>query len=155
MLKIDIQGGELDVFRHGRKKLSRAICVFSEVRFARIYENEPMWGDLDVELRGQGFSLHKMMFAKNVAVYHSQRHRTKGGKWRSQMLDGDAVYIRDPLTIAEWDDAQVKNLAIAAGGVFGSPDLTLFCLDELVTRKLLPEDAPESYFNSLPRWMRT
>ena len=154
VLKIDIQGGELDVFQHGRKKLSQAVAVMTEVRFARIYENEPLWADLDTELRAQGFALHKLMFAKARPIANSMRGKMRSLAMHNQLVDGDAVYVRDPLGLADWPDEQVKHLAMAAAGVFDSLDLTIHCLDELVRREVLPPDAPKSFFAKLPRWLR-
>lgn len=55
LLKIDIQGGELEVFRNATKKLSHAIAIQTEVSFINMYENQPTLGDIDIELRRQGF----------------------------------------------------------------------------------------------------
>lgn len=154
VLKIDIQGGEMDVFQHGRTKMSDAVAIITEARFARIYEGEALWADIDIELRSQGFALHKLMFVKSNAVANSQRGKMHNPRLRNQMLDGDVVYIRDPLTLPQWSDEQVKQLAIAAAGVFDSLDLTIWCMDELVRRGLLPEAAPTEFFDKLPKWLR-
>ena len=45
-LKIDIQGGELEVFRHGRQKLAGAVMIQTEVSFVTLYENQPALGDV-------------------------------------------------------------------------------------------------------------
>lgn len=54
-LKIDIQGGELDVFRHAKRKLAEASVIQTEVSFVGLYENQPSFGEIDIELRRQGF----------------------------------------------------------------------------------------------------
>lgn len=154
VLKIDIQGGELDVFQTGRKKLSEAIAVVTEVRFSPIYENEPLWGDLDAELRGQGFALHKLIFAKSVPAASSVQQQMFKPRLKNQLMDGDAVYIRDPLKIDDWSDEQIKQLAVAAAGVFDSLDLTFHCLDALIAREVLPETATQDFLEQLPRWMQ-
>lgn len=154
VVKIDIQGGELDVFTHGRAKMNQAIAVIPEVRFFRIYEGEPMWAAVDQELQGQGFTLHKFEFTKTMGVANSQAARLNRKGTRSQLLDGDAVYIRNPETISDWSDAQVKALAYAASGVFFSHDLAVHALDELVCRKTIAPETPTRYVDSLPRWMR-
>lgn len=154
VLKMDIQGGELDVLEHGRDTLSAAVAVIPEVRFAQMYENEPMWAEVDLELRDQGFVLHKMASTKSIPVGNSMRSAMKTEHFRSQMLDGDAVYIRDPRDIGEWPDEQVAQLAIAAAGVFGSYDLVIACMDHLATRGVISPDASADFFNKLPKWMR-
>jgi FkbM family methyltransferase len=154
ILKIDIQGGELDVFRTGRKKMSDAMAVVTEVRFSPIYENEPLWGDLDAELREQGFALHKLMFAKSVPTASSVQQKMFKPRLKNQLMDGDAVYIRDPLQMDDWSDAQIKRLAVAASGVFDSLDLTFHCLDALSAREALPKTATQDFLKQLPRWMQ-
>lgn len=155
VLKMDIQGGELDVLESAHDTLSEAIAVICEVRFAQMYENEPMWAEVDLELRDQGFVLHKMAAAKSIPVGNSMRRAMKSDHFRNQMVDGDAVYIRDPREISEWSEDQIKLLAIAAAGVFNSYDLVIFCMDQLVARGVIAQTAPEDFFKKLPKWMRS
>lgn len=155
VLKIDIQGGELDVIRTGREKLADAVCIIPEVRFYRIYEGEPLWGELDRELHDQGFVLHKLVFAKPTVIGNSQRSRMKGKLFRNQLIDGDAVYIRNPEDPEGWSDAQWAHLAIASAGVFASLDLTVFCLDQLVARGVIDETVPKRFVDLLPGWAQS
>ncbi len=154
LLKIDIQGGELDVIRNGREKLSQAVCVIPEVRFYRMYEGEPLWGKLDVELHDQGFVLHKLLFSKPTMIANSQARRLKGKAVRNQLIDGDAVYIRNPEAPQDWSDEQWKQLAIASAGVFSSFDLTLHCLDRLSDRGVIGPDVAERFVDTLPGWVK-
>ncbi|MEM7317727.1 MAG: FkbM family methyltransferase [Pseudomonadota bacterium] len=154
VLKIDIQGGELDVFQTGRKKMSDAVCVIPEVRFYRLYEKEPLFGEVDTELHDQGFVLHKFLSTKRFRVHNSQRHRMKNKVFRNQILDGDAVYIRNPENMAEWTNEQVRQLATASAGVFASYDLTVACLDELAQRGVVDNSAPQKFVDLLPAWMK-
>jgi FkbM family methyltransferase len=57
-LKIDIQGGELAVFVHGREKLKHAVVIQTEVQFVDLYDGQPSFGQVDQELRAQGFIPH-------------------------------------------------------------------------------------------------
>ena len=155
LLKIDIQGGELDVIGNAREKLSQAVCVIPEVRFYRMYEGEPLWGKLDVELHNQGFVLHKMLFTKPTMIANSQAGRLKGRAVRSQLIDGDAVYIRNLEVPQAWSDEQLKQLAIAAAGVFSSIDLTLHCLDRLSDRGAIGPDVAEGFVDTLPGWTKS
>ena len=153
LVKIDIQGGELGVFESGRAKLSQATCIITEVRYYRIYENEPFFHQVDKELHDQGFVLHRMLMPKTTTVANSQRGRMKKKAFYSQLMDGDAIYIRDPATIADWSDDQVMQLAVAAATIFDSFDLTVHCLDALVARGVVAEDAPAGFVDQLPPWM--
>ena len=40
-LKIDVQGGELSVFRNGRARLSEAVAIQTEVSFVPLYKKQP------------------------------------------------------------------------------------------------------------------
>ena len=144
LLKMDLQGAELEVLRGGLSKLSRAVAVVAEVRFHRIYEGEPMFGDLDQELRAQGFKLHKFLFTKSVMMPHEHEDEVVRARLTSQLLDGDAVYIRDEDT-AGFSHDQLMHLAFAADAVFDSPDLALHCVDHLIARGAAPADLPGDY----------
>ena len=58
MLKIDIQGSELSVFQNGQEKLAEAVAIQTEVSFITWYLDQPSFGEVDLELRGQGFIPH-------------------------------------------------------------------------------------------------
>ena len=69
---------------------------------------------------------------------------------RNQVIDADAIYIRDPGGWESWSNEQLKHMAISAATIFESHDLALFCLDKLVVRKAIPADMPEAYVDCLP-----
>ena len=66
LLKIDIQGAELMVFQHGRERLRNAVAVQTEVSFVPLYRDQPTFGDVDRELRSQGFVPHSMPDTETV-----------------------------------------------------------------------------------------
>ena len=68
LLKIDIQGAELMVFQHGRERLRNAVAVQTEVSFVPLYRDQPTFGDVDRELRSQGFVPHSMPAMKEWAI---------------------------------------------------------------------------------------
>lgn len=153
VLKMDLQGGELSVLKTGRKKLAEAVCVIPEVRFYRMYEGEPLWADVDQELHKQGFVLHKLMFAKSVTLPSSQAKRFGKRRAANQLLDGDAVYIRNLEDPDKVSTEQLKHLAIAADTIFQSFDLVAMCLDLLVARDAVPKGTPRKYVNLLPPFL--
>lgn len=149
VLKMDVQGAELDVMQGGKATLANCVMIVPEVRFYRMYEDEPMWADLDIEMRAQGFVLHKFMHQKSVILPSSQKssfHKRAG----SQLLDGDAVYIRnieDPESVST---EQLKALALAAEIVVQSYDLCAYCLEALKQRDAVPKNATRQYVMRLP-----
>ena len=58
VLKLDVQGAELDVLRGAQRRLSTEIvAVVVEVVFQRVYHEQPMFRDIDGYLSEQGFKL--------------------------------------------------------------------------------------------------
>ena len=149
VLKMDVQGAELDVLKGGVETLSACVMIIPEVRFYRMYEDEPMWADVDAEMRAQGYVLHKFLHQKSVVLPSSQKssfNKRRG----SQLLDGDAVYIRNLEDPDALSTAQLKALALAADIVAQSYDLCAFCLDALKAREAVPANATRQYVKRLP-----
>lgn len=148
-LKLDIQGAELAVLRGARQKLARAVAVQVEVSFITLYEKQPAFGEIDVELRGQGFVPHTTAAVKlwPIAPYAA------GGDPRrplNQLLEADIVYVRDFSRPERLDDEQLKHLALVAHHCYQSYDLALRCVAELEKRGAVPKGAGGRYLASLP-----
>lgn len=154
LLKIDIQGGECEVFRGARQALKGAVAVIVELRYFRLYEGEPMMGGVDCDLRGQGFELHRFRFNKSRALANSQSNRLRHNHVRDQLVDGDAIYVRDITRKEVMSDGQLAHLAVLASAVFASHSLALHCLDELVARGAAAAGLPARYADALPAAMR-
>lgn len=151
LLKIDIQGGEKIVIRHGQAKLAEAVAVIPEVRFNQLYDGEPMFAGVDEELRGQGFILHKFMFVKSATTGHSMSKYLRPRFNKSHLIDGDAVYIRDLRDDSTVSDEQLAQLIFCADAIFQSYDLVCHCLDRLVKRGRISSDAVCRYVAMLPQ----
>jgi len=143
-LKIDIQGGELAVFRHGRGKLSEALFVQTEVSFMPLYDGQPSFGEIDVEMRQQGFIPHFFSHIKRVIVPPLLLDN-EPFKAINQVLDGDIVYVRDFRFPERMSSRQLKQLALLAHGCFASFDLAYRMVMLLVQRGEIPETALEEY----------
>lgn len=152
-LKIDVQGSELVVIANGRKKLAQAVAVQVEVRFVPLYHGEPSFGDVDAELRRQGFVLHDFDRLKRVALASSQVTSLRRTTNR-QVVDGDAFYIRDLTKVDQLNDTQLWNLALLADAVMNNPQLVVFCLDHLVQRGSATQGLPAAYVGFLPQSAR-
>ncbi|MDT5355972.1 MAG: hypothetical protein QOJ56_4504 [Mycobacterium sp.] len=142
LLKIDIQGAELMVFQHGRERLRNAVAVQTEVSFVPLYRDQPTLGDVDRELRSQGFVPHSMPALKKWAIAPT----VFNGDFRkpgNQLLEADIVYVRDIAHPEQMTSEQLAHLAMIAFHIYGSIDLAVFCLIELRQRGRAPEDAVE------------
>lgn len=150
VLKMDIQGAERDVLQSGKEALSQAVVVIPEVCFYQMYEDQPMFADVDAEMRAQGFVLHKFLHQKSVMLGSSQKKRMAARRRGSQLLDGDAVYIRNLEDPEALSDDQLKVMALAADSVFGSYDLTAHCLTILSKRAAIHRSVVRKYIDRVP-----
>ncbi|WP_444460140.1 FkbM family methyltransferase [Rhodobacter capsulatus] len=155
LLKIDIQGGELAVFQGARQTLAQAVAVIVELRHLRLYEGEPMAAGVDQELRAQGFALHKFLFNKSMPIANSQLARLSREANSDQLVDGDAVYLRDLTRLDAIDDEGLVQLAILAASTFDSHTVALACLDALAARGRIPASLARDYVDALPARLRS
>ena len=148
-LKIDIQGGELDVFRNGTEKLKSVLAIQTEVAFFPLYDGQPMFGDVDVFLRSIGFKFH--CFA-HVSHFPLGRLVSRG-KWRRPMrqaLDGDVVYVRDFSNPDSLSDNDLAKLALLSHACFDSFDLAAVFISHLQKRGIIAEGSVKLYADLLP-----
>ena len=147
-LKIDVQGSELAVLRNGAKKLGSAVAIQTEVSFITLYERQPAMGEIDVELRGQGFVPHCFADVKTwpIAPCVINRDPTRA---LNQLLEADIVYVRDFSRSERMSDEQLKHLALIAHHCYKSFDLALRCVMVLEQRGVLGAGAQQQYLTSL------
>jgi hypothetical protein len=127
-LKLDVQGAELEVLKSASHVLESTLAIQTEVEFAPIYRNQPLFADVDVFLRSQGFAFHRF---ENLdgRVLQSLDVRHDNETERRQQLWADAVYIRN---ILDWDrlpPAALLKLAIILHELYGSVDFALRLLE--------------------------
>jgi FkbM family methyltransferase len=79
LLKLDIQGYELEALKGCGKLLERIKIITTEIEFVPLYEGQPLFGDIDVFLRAHGFKL--------LNLYELYTHPD------GQLTAGDAVYL--------------------------------------------------------------
>lgn len=100
-MKIGIQGAELEVFQSGPKLVGESLlAIRTDVEFAPLYKDQPLFSDIDADLRGKGF-----MFI-GFPELHGWRRGTeaKPDHWNggptpmsnAQLIHGDALYFRRP-----------------------------------------------------------
>jgi len=133
LLKIDIQGGELMTFQNGRRKLADAVAVQTEVTFVPLYRDQPVFGEVDLELRSQGFLPHSFAEIKRWPIAPSIMGPNRQ-VYQNQLLEADVVYVRDIAYPERLTDEQLSQLAMIAFHVYGSIDLALFCVLQLSLR---------------------
>jgi FkbM family methyltransferase len=147
-LKIDVQGSELAVFQNGRQRLAAAVAIQAEVSFLPLYKGQPVLGDIDLELRSQGFvphhfaAINKRMIAPAVG--------STPFKALNQVIEADMVYVRDFTRPERMSAEQLKHLALVAHHCYRSYDLATNCVHHLASRGAIAADAPARYITMLP-----
>lgn len=149
-LKIDIQGGELAVFRHGRTKLAEAVAIQTEVSFVPLYQEQPVLGDVDLELRAQGFIPHCFAAVKKWPIAPCVINNNPRQPL-NQLLETDLVYVRDISRPDRMSAEQLKHLALIAHHCYGSFDLALRCVMLLERRGALEAGSQARYLDLLAK----
>lgn len=145
LLKIDIQGGEVDVFRNATSKLTGAIAVITEVSAIPIYENQPLLSDQMHCLAGLGFQLHKFSFLRTVPFRGKLSSNVPQRRLADQLTNGDAIFVRKLFDFESQTSEALKHLAILADFVFDSPSLALKAVEVLMDRSIVDADGARSY----------
>lgn len=127
-LKIDVQGYELEIMRNGTKKLANAVVIESEVEFVPLYQDQPLFGDLQCYMREEGFVLHKFIDVSGRPF----RPFNPPNPFLpiSQLLWADAIFIRDFTRLDNYSDDGLLKAATILDLVYGSYDIAALLLNE-------------------------
>lgn len=148
MLKIDVQGSELLVFKGGRERLKSSVAIHTEVCFLPLYKDQPLFGDIDLELRSLGMIPHDLPHINRRTILPTFKADGPNSAV-NQMIFADIIYIRDFTKHEAMDDEQLKQLAIIGYHCYGSFDLTIHCLYRLVERKVVVPNAVDLFIDSM------
>lgn len=103
-IKLDVEGAELDILQATR--LGGTFGVYSEFRFHKAINGCPTFSEMDQFLTARRFMLYDLTFSKQSRLalpYPGPRVKGMDGKRffastnAGQVMDGDALYLRDPL----------------------------------------------------------
>ncbi|ERF83103.1 FkbM family methyltransferase [Bradyrhizobium viridifuturi] len=143
-LKIDVQGSELAVFQNGRRRLAEAVVIQTEVSFLPLYKKQPVFGEIDLELRSQGFIPHALLAINKRMIWPMRG--VNAYEAFNQLLEADAVYVRDFTKADAMSSEQLKHLALVAHHCYGSYDLAAICIQHLLNRDAIIPQAGSRYF---------
>jgi FkbM family methyltransferase len=133
-LKLDVQGAELDVLAGAERALQNCLVVQTEVEFVPLYENQPLFAEVDQFLRGRGFVLHKLIDIAGRALLPFLVGQSPHAPL-SQLLWADAVYVRDFTRLEVLADEQLLKSSAILHVVFRSDDLAFHHLREYDRRR--------------------
>jgi len=144
-LKMDIQGAELQVLKHGTKKLARCSMIQLEVSFVPLYEGQPPFGEIDLWMRSQGFIPHCFTDVKRWSISPITRNNDDRTPF-NQLLEADIVYVKDPVMLEKWDVDLLRRTALIAHYCYRSLDLTGRIITHLQSKGELAENSLDQYF---------
>jgi hypothetical protein len=118
--------------------------VQTEVSFIPLYKDQPVFWQIDKEMRALGFIPHAFDAVKRwpLVPYSDPVHQRKP---LNQLLEADIVYVRDFIRPQDMSDEQIKQLALIAQHVYASYDLVMRCLSILVDRDSLDAAVLDEY----------
>lgn len=127
LLKIDIQGAEADVFAGAVRHLQRTCVVQTEVEFVRIYEEQPLYGDVARLLGSAGFVHHSFLGLsgrtfKPILINNNPHIGLNQNLWT------DAVFVKDFSKLRMLSPDQLLKTAVIVNEMYGSVDLAQLCL---------------------------
>ena len=124
LLKIDVQGGEGRVFDGARARLAECLMVWTEVEFLELYQGQPLFADIDRQLRAQGLRFFAFvgMGQRALAGWDVAGEGLPAPRSHQQVW-GDAVYLPTPERLATLDADRALRMALLAHHVLGAWDL--------------------------------
>lgn len=143
-LKMDIQGAELSVIQNGHQRLKTAVAVQVEVSFIPLYEYQPPFGEIDLELRRLDFLPHCFAAIKSWPTATLAAKTPDLGATK-QLLEADILYVRDFTKPERMTSEQLKHLAIVAHHCYGSFNLAANCIHNLAGRNAVRASAAQLY----------
>lgn len=106
-VKLNVQGGELEILRATGPVLDTVLGILVEVSFCESYVDRPFFTDIDSYLRAKGFVFFDLLshhYVGRAASPLNQRRlksmQPKLGQLVSawgQLIEGHALYLRDPI----------------------------------------------------------
>jgi FkbM family methyltransferase len=125
LLKIDVQGGELQVFDGAAQRLAECLVVWTEVEMLPLYSGQPLFADIDARLRQHGlqFLCFTGLATRALASWPAGASGSAPAPRRQQQLWADAIYVPHPDRIAQLSADAAARLALIAHHVVDACDL--------------------------------
>ena len=122
LLKLDTQGSEAEILAHASETLKNCLIIQTEVEFVQLYENQPLFADVDQLLRGHGFMFHTF-FGMSGRTYKPLMMNNDPHAAMSQMLWADAVYVPELSRLERLEPTALVKLAALLHEIYRSFDL--------------------------------
>ena len=132
-IKLDIQGSELMALENATSTLTTVGVVQCEVEFVELYQDQPLFADVDKFLRSQGFCFLKFAYLMG-RPYKPLFSNGNPNNGISQTLWGDAIYVKDFRQRHLHDSRVLRSTAFVLHQMYGAYDLAHLFIEELDRR---------------------
>jgi FkbM family methyltransferase len=112
VLKMDLQGAELDVLRGAERTLASVRAIAVEVAFNPMYRGQPLFADVDRHLRARGFVLWRL---GHLAHYGDDARASLVDVTDGQFFDERQVWLTAGGGQLFWADASYVRRELAFG----------------------------------------
>lgn len=140
LLKMDIQGFELEVLKNARSKLKNTSIIDVEVSFIELYQNQPLFSEVEQFLREQGFQFFRFNYASDPTL-NGTALQTVGPSWmttstglisfnKGQVLWSDAIFIRNLNELNMLTDKQLLKMSKVLHDAYQSFEMVQIILAE-------------------------
>jgi len=122
LLKIDVQGGSLEVLKGATDSLPRTLVCHLEAEFSELYKGEALFAEIDTFMRGNGFALLDLFpFGRSRyrAIAPSPARHLAAGR----LLAADCVYVRQLDTLESLAPAELLKLSVIAHEIYRKYDV--------------------------------
>ena len=98
-IKLDTQSTESEILRGAERTLDeRTVALLVEVEFFEVYKGQPLFGEVELQLRQRGFSFYGFDLRTRSAKMLEKR-KSAG---RERIFYADAIFFKDPLAGGLW-----------------------------------------------------
>ncbi|PKL49100.1 MAG: hypothetical protein CVV42_07130 [Candidatus Riflebacteria bacterium HGW-Riflebacteria-2] len=128
-IKIDVQGAELQALKGACDKVLKNVLVIqTEAEWVPLYKNQPLFAELEIFLRSQGFAVHRTMGfgTRSFKPIIMDGNINLG----LQHLWSDVIFVRDFTRLDLLNPQQLLKMAVILHEVYRSYDLALILLQE-------------------------
>jgi FkbM family methyltransferase len=137
-IKIDTQGHELPILKGAENALKNVVGIEVEVEFAPLYENQPLFPDVNEFIVKRGFELFDLRrhFWKRAGI------KNHGPDRKGQLVFGDALYFRTPENICSTTGVTENKIihAICVYLAYGYFEIASSLYDDAYNQKILSKD---------------
>lgn len=120
--KLDVQGAELMILKHGMEKLGRALVIQTEAAFLPLYEDQPTYAEQHLLLAEYGFNLHKLI--DTTGRTYKPFKQPNPTQPVSQFIEADAVFVRRMTRPETLSADELLKASQILHNVYNSYDLT-------------------------------